>query len=416
MHKTCTALRSGDNPDMQSYDAIIIGAGAAGLMCAATAAARGRSVLIIEHAEKAGKKILISGGGRCNFTNHYTSAENFISQNPHFCKGALARFSAADFLARVEAHGIAWHEREHGQLFCDDSAKDILDMLMVPCREHGVRILLNTEVNSVDRIGPQNNSSFHLLTSKGEFESASLVIATGGLSIPKMGASGFGIDIARQFGLNIISPTAGLVPLRFTGIEKDSLEKIAGISIEVSISCRRQAFTEAMLFTHRGISGPAVLQISSYWKPGDTIEVNLLPHLDIEQWPGEQAAQHPGMRLDNALATLLPKRLVQLLMDWLKLPRIPMNQITDKQRQQISDALAHWQLKPAASEGYRTAEVTVGGVDTAALSSKTMMAKQVPGLYFIGEVVDVTGHLGGFNFQWAWSSGYVAGMAIDGAK
>lgn len=388
---------------LTNYDVIVIGAGAAGLMCAATAAARGRTVLIIDHAEKAGNKILISGGGRCNFTNIYTEPANFISQNPHFCKGALARFTAADFLARIKAYGIAWHEREHGQLFCNHSAKDILDMLLSDCREHGVRICLNTKVQRISK-----NTTFHLTTSGKEFAGKSLVVATGGLSIPKLGASGFGMDIARQFGLNIVTPNAGLVPLRFTGAEKAKLESLAGISLDVTIHCRKQSFTEALLFTHRGISGPAILQISSYWQPGDSLDINLLPHVSLSRWLHEHT--HSAMRLDNALGQLLPKRLVQVLMPWLSLPKTPLKQLTAKQQQQICDKLAHWQLKPAASEGYRTAEVTVGGVDTAELSSKTMMSQKIPGLYFIGEVVDVTGHLGGFNFQWAWSSGYVAGL------
>jgi len=390
---------------MQTYDVIIIGAGAAGLMCAGTAASRGRSVLLVDHADKVGKKILISGGGRCNFTNHYTSAENFISQNPHFCKGALARFSAADFLARVEAHGIAWHERDHGQLFCDHSAADILDMLLAPCREHGVRILLQTEVQDIVK-----ENSFQLTTSQGDFSCSSLVIATGGLSIPKMGATGFGIGIARLFGLNVVTQEAGLVPLRFTGHEQEALQSLAGISLQVSIRCSKKSFTEALLFTHRGISGPAVLQISSYWHPGEMLDINLLPGLDLAEWLTRQTSEHPNMRLDNALASLLPKRLVQLLVLWLKFPLLPLQQLSDKQQQHVTDQITHWQLKPATSEGYRTAEVTVGGVDTCELSSKTMQATRVPGLYFIGEVVDVTGHLGGFNFQWAWSSGYASGL------
>jgi len=398
-------MPAGESPAMQTYDVIIIGAGAAGLMCAGTAASRGRSVLLLDHADKVGKKILISGGGRCNFTNHYTTAANFISQNPHFCKGALARFSAADFLARVEAAGIAWHEREHGQLFCDHSAADILDMLLAPCREHDVQILTDTEVQSIAK-----GDTFQIVTNHGEFSSPSLVIATGGLSIPKMGATGFGIQIARQFGLNIIAQEAGLVPLRFTGSEQEKLIALAGISLQVSISCRNKVFTEALLFTHRGISGPAVLQISSYWQPGESLQINLLPHLNTSDWLTKQALEHPQMRLDNALATILPKRLVQTLVPWLKLPLLPLQQISDKQKQMIAGQLASWQLKPATSEGYRTAEVTVGGVDTRELSSKTMQATHVSGLYFIGEVVDVTGHLGGFNFQWAWASGYVAGL------
>ncbi len=401
----CTDAGPCDNPRMQNYDVIIIGAGAAGLMCAGTAAERGQSVLLLDHADQAGKKILISGGGRCNFTNLHTTDGNFISANPHFCKGPLARFSAADFLALVEKHGIAWHEREHGQLFCDHSTRDILELLLEPCRRYGVRLQLDAEVLSVKK-----DHDFQLLTSHGDFCCRSLVIATGGLSIPRMGATGFGIDIARQFGLGIISPVAGLVPLRFTGPEKDALQSLAGISVDARIRCRNQSFREALLFTHRGISGPAVLQISSYWQPGDALDINLLPDLDLLQWFADRTQQHPNMRVDNVLAGLLPKRLVQLLITSLKLPNQPLKQLSDKQQKHIAASLTHWQLKPAASEGYRTAEVTVGGVDTRELSSKTMQACKVDGLYFIGEVVDVTGHLGGFNFQWAWSSGYVAGL------
>ncbi len=389
------------------FDVIIVGAGAAGLMCAGTAAARGRSVLVLDHADRPGKKILISGGGRCNFTNLDVSSAHFISQNPHFCKSALARFTAADFLAMVEEHGIPWHEREHGQLFCDRSAADILDMLLSRCRRHDVRMHLPCAIESVRK----EQDGFRLETSRGILHCASLVVATGGLSIPKIGASGFGLDIARQFGLHIVDPDAGLVPLRFTGPEKEALQSLAGISMPVCIRCRNARFREAMLFTHRGISGPAVLQISSYWQPGDSLEVDLLPGLDAAAWLQRQATGHPGMRVDNALATRLPKRLVALLMQMQSLPRRPLKSLSEREIPRIADTLAGWRLKPAASEGYRTAEVMRGGVDTRELSSKTMESRKVAGLYFIGEVVDVTGHLGGFNFQWAWSSGHAAGQA-----
>ncbi len=389
------------------YDVIIIGAGAAGLMCAATAAAQGQSVLIVDHADKAGKKILISGGGRCNFTNRFTDSKNFISANPHFCKSALARFSAYDFIDMVETADISYHERKHGQLFCDDSARDILEMLLAPCRQHGVTIKLNSSISSIDK-----TDQFNIETTQGLFSADALVIATGGLSIPKMGATPFGITIAKQFALNINQPVAGLVPFTFTGIEKESLKSLAGISLDVTVSCRNQAFTEAMLFTHRGLSGPAILQISSYWKPGDAIAINLLPDMNIHEQLISKKQLRPDAQLSTILSELLPKRLVQILMKD-GMGENKMRQLSDKQLQTITTLLQSWQLKPNGTEGYRTAEVTVGGVDTNELSSKTLQSKKIPGLYFIGEVVDVTGHLGGFNFQWAWSSGYAAGIAIS---
>ncbi|MDQ6970907.1 MAG: NAD(P)/FAD-dependent oxidoreductase [Mariprofundus sp.] len=399
-----------------TYDIIIIGAGAAGLMCAATAAELGKSVLLLDHAEKAGKKILISGGGRCNFTNRFTKADNFISNNPHFCKSALARFSAHDFIAMVEAAGIAYHERKHGQLFCDDSAKNILEMLMAPCREHGVSIQLNTKVKSISEdyqpknLHPKQQHQFTIETERDSFSCTSLVIATGGLSIPKMGATPFGVTLAERFGLNIIQPVAGLVPFTFTGQEKESLQSLAGMSLDVSVQCRGHVFNEAMLFTHRGLSGPAMLQISSYWQPGDTLSINLLPKLASHALLNLKK-QRPNAQLSTVLCELLAKRLVHLLMPG-EPGQTKMRQINDKQLQHITALLQNWQLKPNGTEGYRTAEVTLGGVDTNELSSKTMQSKKVPGLYFIGEVVDVSGHLGGFNFQWAWSSGYAAAMAI----
>jgi len=395
------------NPGMQHYDTIIIGAGAAGLMCAGTAAGFGKSVLVLDHADKPGKKILISGGGRCNFTNRFTTAANFISANPHFCKSALARFCADDFIAWVKQSGISYHERKHGQLFCDDSARDILDMLLQPCRDFGVQIHTHTDIQSVEKA-----NRFLLRTSKGNFSAESVVIATGGLSIPKMGATAFGLKIAESFGLNIIRPVAGLVPFTFTGHEKGELKTLAGISLDVSVSCRGQSFTEAMLFTHRGLSGPAMLQISSYWQPGDELDINLLPDVDITDFLALKCRQRPQAQLGTVLSELIPKRLVPLLMKKHTLTDKKLRQLGEKEQQQIALLLHHWRLKPNGTEGYRTAEVTVGGVDTDELSSRTMMSKQVSGLYFIGEVVDVTGHLGGFNFQWAWSSGYAAGMAI----
>ena len=395
-------------PDQNpSYDAIIIGAGAAGLMCASIAGSRGRRVLLIDHAEKPGKKILISGGGRCNFTNLYTTAENYLSDNPHFCKSALSRFTAADFLAMVEARGIPYHERSHGQLFCDDSAGDIVEMLLTACRKGSVEMHMKTEVQSVER----QDNGFALTTNKGGLHCQQLVVASGGLSLPKIGASPFGLKLAEQFGLPIIPPRAGLVPFTFTGGEMEALKALAGISLNVTVSCRGAAFSEAMLFTHRGLSGPAILQISSYWQPGDSIVVDLLPGQDVGSDLMRWQSEHPKAQLSTALASMLPKRLVSLLCNEL-IHDMKLESMTEPERDKVAVALHDWRLKPAGTEGYRTAEVTLGGVDTAALSSKDMQVKSIPGLYFIGEVVDVSGHLGGFNFQWAWSSGHACGMAL----
>jgi len=394
------------NTAMQHYDTIIIGAGAAGLMCAGTIAGFGKSVLLLDHAEKVGKKILISGGGRCNFTNRFCSPGNFISANPHFCKSALARFSADDFIGWVKQSGIQFHERSHGQLFCDESARDILDMLLKPCRDFAVRISTQTEILSIEK-----KEQFILSTNKGDFSANALVIATGGLSIPKMGATAFGLKLAESFGLRVTPAVAGLVPFTFTGKEQEDLKALAGISLDVRVTCRNQSFTEAMLFTHRGLSGPAILQISSYWQPGDTLHIDLLPNTDITTFLGHKQQQRAQAHLATILSELLPKRLVTLLLqDFSGKNRL--QQLSEKQLIGIAGRLHDWQLKPNGTEGYRTAEVTVGGVDTDELSSKTMESKKISGLYFIGEIVDVTGHLGGFNFQWAWSSGYAAAMAI----
>lgn len=392
------------NPD---YDAIIIGAGAAGLMCAAVAGGRGRRILVIDHAEKPGKKILISGGGRCNFTNLYTTAENFLSNNSHFCKSALSRFTASDFLAMVEAHGIPWHERSHGQLFCDDSARDIVDMLLTECRKSGAEMHMKTEVQSVGH----DENNFSLKTNRGELHCHQLVVASGGLSLHKIGASPFGLKLAEQFNLPIVPPRAGLVPFTFTGGDMEALKELAGISQDVAVHCRGAVFSEAMLFTHRGLSGPAILQISSYWQPGDSIEVDLLPGRAVPEALIRWQTEHPQAQLSTALASMLPKRLVRLLCGGLIRDR-KLEGMTQPEMEKIATTLHSWQLKPAGTEGYRTSEITLGGVDTAALSSKDMQVKSVPGLFFIGEVVDVSGHLGGFNFQWAWSSGHACGMAL----
>jgi len=395
----------------QAYDAIIIGAGAAGLMCAAIAGRQGRRILLLDHADKPGKKIIISGGGRCNFTNRFTTADNYLSNNPHFCKSALSRFSAADFLAMVEARGIPYHERKHGQLFCDDSARDILDMLLDACREGDVQLHMHAEIRSVSREG----ESFCLSTSLGDYRCDQLVVACGGLSLPKIGATAFALKLAEQFGLPLIPPRAGLVPFTFSGKKKDELKSLAGISLDVTARCNSTSFSEAMLFTHRGLSGPAILQISSYWQAGDEISIDLLPDSDIEALLGTWQQERPQAQLSTALASLLPRRLVKLLCTENIADR-RLEGMSQSQREATACALHHWQLRPSGTEGYRTAEVTLGGVDTRALSSKDMQVRSLPGLFFIGEAVDVTGHLGGFNFQWAWSSGYACGMSLQAAQ
>ena len=397
------------SPTQQTYDVVIIGAGAAGLMCAATAGARNRSVLLIDHAVKAGSKILISGGGRCNFTNLNAGAGDFLSDNPHFCKAALARFSPHDFIAMLDRHGIGWHERDHGQLFCNHSARDVVDMLLLECANAGAELLTGTDIRRIERLAG-SPGRFRLGTGRGDFSCDSLVIATGGLSIPKIGASNFGLKVAEQFGIAIRPPRPGLVPFTFTGPEKAALAGLAGISLEVVAGCRGKQFREAMLFTHRGLSGPAMLQISSYWQPGDTLQIDLLPDTDIAAFLHDQRQRHPQAMLSTALAHRLPRRLVQMLTAGIPLQDRKLQQLNERNMADIDAALHCWQLKPNGTEGYRTAEVTVGGIDTGELSSKTMACRKVPGLYFIGEVVDVTGHLGGFNFQWAWASGHAAGL------
>jgi len=391
---------------LKAYDVIIIGAGAAGLMCAIEAGKRGRSVVVLDHAEKAGKKILISGGGRCNFTNLHTEADNYICNNSHFVKSALSRYTPYDFIAWIEKHGIAWEERDHGQLFCKESAKEIVTMLLHECEAAAVIIQTDCEVYAISK-----DDCFMVETSKGKFTADSLVIATGAKSIPKMGATGFGHQIASQFGLNVTELRAGLVPFRLTGSEQEQLKALAGISMDVSVSCNGHTFREQMLFTHRGISGPAILQISSYWREGESISIDLLPGVDVAAWLFLMKQERPKAVLRTVLAEKLPKRLVQHLCEALISDEL-LRRFTDSQIEGIAESLHSWQLKPAGTEGYRTAEVTVGGIDTDELSSKTMQAKEVEGLYFIGEVVDVAGHLGGFNFQWAWASGYAAGKFV----
>lgn len=393
---------------MDKPDVIIIGAGASGLMCAIEAGKRGRRVSVLEHANKPGKKILMSGGGRCNFTNYSVEPENYISRNPHFCKSALRRFTQWDFLGFVQRHQIAFHERLHGQLFCDDSAKDILDALLKECRQYGVTIDLNCRVEHVQKLSEGN---FLLQTSHGELTSPALVIATGGLSIPKMGATPFGYRVAEQFGIKVWPTRAGLVPLTLQPDDKQRYTPLTGIAVPCRVSNQQQSFKENVLFTHRGLSGPAILQISSYWRPGEALVVDLLPDEDLNGLLKEKRGQGSKLKIQNLLGEYLPKRLLQALLEERYLDMVVAN-CADKDLTAIATSLHSWTIKPNATEGYRTAEVTVGGVDCDAVSSKTMESMQVPGLYFVGEVLDVTGWLGGYNFQWAWSSGWCAGQYV----
>ncbi|GGC02224.1 hypothetical protein GCM10011352_30540 [Marinobacterium zhoushanense] len=392
---------------MVRYDVVIIGGGASGLMCAATAGYRNRSVLVIEHTNKLGRKILMSGGGRCNFTNIHNGAANFLSANPHFCKSALSRYPAAQFIELVERHGIEFHEKTLGQLFCNESSREILQLLLTECEWAGVELRQSTHVEKIER----QDDGFRLVTSSGELECHSLVIATGGLSIPNGGATGFAYDVARQFGLQVSETRAALVPFTLQPADLEYIKPLSGISHPVSVSCRGQRFREALLFTHRGLSGPAILQISSYWQPGDEIEIDLFPELDMLEWFKQQREARPRADLQTVLATLMSKRVVQALCEHWQFSG-HMADLGNKVLEQIAEQLHHWRIKPSGTEGYRTAEVTIGGILTDELSSKTMEAKQVPGLYFIGECLDVTGHLGGHNFQWAWASGVAAGQAV----
>lgn len=388
-------------------EVIIIGAGASGLMCAIEAGKRGRKVLVLDHANKAGKKILMSGGGRCNFTNYAIESENYISTNPHFCKSALSRYSQWNFLDLITRYRIPYHERSHGQLFCNDSAKDILTMLLQECANAGVVVQINTPIDRVE----QQAGQFQLQSQHSVFNCQSLVIATGGLSIPKMGATPFGYKIAEQFGLDIIQTRAGLVPFTLQPDDKDCFSALAGIAVPCVITTQQQSFSENLLFTHRGLSGPAVLQASSYWHAGENVVIDLLPAFNLVSELKNKRQQAVKNTLKTFLELYLPKRLLSCLLADAVLT-ITLPNLSDHQIQQIADALHRWTIKPNGTEGYRTAEVTLGGVDCNALSSKTMMCKSVPHLYFIGEVVDVTGWLGGYNFQWAWSSGWCAGQYV----
>ena len=389
-------------------DVLVIGAGAAGLMCAITAGQRGRRVLLVDHANKPGKKILMSGGGRCNFTNLGVTPAQYLSANPHFCKSALARYTQWDFIALVEKHRIAYHEKELGQLFCDESSKLIVRMLLDECAAAGVRIETSCAVDRVRK----TEEGFAVATAHGEVHADSLVIATGGLSIPSMGATGFGYDLARQFDHNILPTCAGLVPLTLSGKHLEHYQELAGVALPVAETrVGKRSFRAGLLFTHRGISGPAVLQISSYWHPGDDLRVDLSPEQDIGDWLVAQRAARPAAELRNVLGDLLPRRLAQRLCE-LWLGSKPMRQYRDAELHDTGARLHDWPIVASGTEGYRTAEVTLGGVDTDELSSATMQSKRVPGLYFIGEVVDVTGWLGGYNFQWAWASGHAAGEVV----
>ena len=386
------------------FDVVIIGGGAAGLMCALTAAQRGRRVIVLEKSNRCGKKILMSGGGRCNFTNTGTTPANFLSDNPHFCKSALARYTPADFIAMVDRHGIAWHEKELGQLFCDDSSKQIVAMLLDECAAVGARIETSCDIQAIESI----DGGFRLRSSVGLMEAGSLVVASGGLSIPNMGASGFGYDIARQFGLKVLPVRAALVPLTLSGKHQEHYADLAGVALPVSARCGKARFDNAMLITHRGLSGPAILQVSSYWEPGRELVLDLVPGRDAAGFLLEQQAAHPAAELKTVLSERLPKRLAHRLCE-IFFDNKPMREIAPKQLREIAAKLQAWPIVASGTEGYRTAEVTLGGVDTSELSSASMEAKHVPGLYFIGEVVDVTGHLGGYNFQWAWACGHAAG-------
>ena len=390
-----------------THDVLVVGGGAAGLMCALTAGQRDLKVLVVEHANRVGKKILMSGGGRCNFTNTGTTPANYLSANPHYCKSALARYAPADFIGMVEKHGIAYHEKELGQLFCDDSSKQIVKMLVDECEAAGVRIETSCSVEDVQR----TDAGFRLHTTAGNLSAPSLVVACGGLSIPSMGASGFGYELARQFGHTVLPTRAGLVPLTLTGKHQENLHDLSGVALPVRASCNGQVFSNFMLITHRGVSGPAILQISSYWQPGDDLRLDLLPGGDAFQVLRLQQAARPSAELKTILSDLLPKRFAQRLCE-LWLPNKPMKQFNEPQLREIAMRLQSWPLVASGTEGYRTAEVTLGGVDTDELSSSTMQSKKVPGLYFIGEVVDVTGWLGGYNFQWAWASGHAAGNSV----
>jgi predicted Rossmann fold flavoprotein len=397
------------------YDAIVIGAGAAGLMCAIAAGQRGLRVLVADHANKVGKKILMSGGGRCNFTNTGATPANYLSANPHFCKSALARYTPAHFIELVERHGIAYHEKELGQLFCDESSKLVVKLLLDECAAANVEVRTHCSIEQVVHAdGGAATKHFRLRTSQGNFSAPALVVACGGLSIPSMGASGLGYALAKQFGHEVLPTRAGLVPLTLSGRHAERLHDLAGVALPVEARCNGASFRNFMLVTHRGISGPAILQISNYWQPGDDLRLDLLPGIDIDALLHEWQATRRDAELKTLLGEVLPKRFAQRLCEhWIASK--PLRQYNPPDLRAITELLSSWPLVASGTEGYRTAEVTLGGVDTDGLSSSTMMSRHVPGLYFIGEVVDVTGWLGGYNFQWAWASGHAAGTALASA-
>lgn len=396
------------NELLTTADVIIIGAGAAGLMCAIEAGKRHRKVIIFDQANKVGKKILMSGGGRCNFTNYYVSPDNFISHNPHFCKSALSRYTPWDFIELVKQHKIPFHEKTRGQLFCDNKSQDIVKMLLAECKRVGTEIYLNTKIENIEKI---NDHHYQIKSNRGDFHSHSLVIASGGLSIPTMGASPFGYKIAEQFGVKVWPTRAGLVPLTLHLADKEKLATLSGIAIDALVSHEQQSFRENILFTHRGLSGPAILQISSYWRAGDPLTINMLPDLEFGAYLKQIQQQQPQLQLKTVLSTHLPNRLVDTIFNS-DIAKTKLQSISHKELEQIAMQINSWVIKPNGTEGYRTAEVTLGGVDCDAISSKTMEVTHIPGLYFIGEVLDVTGWLGGFNFQWAWSSGWSAGQVV----
>jgi len=395
---------------VETFDAVIIGAGAAGLFCAAQAGQRGLRVLLLDNGKKPGRKILMSGGGRCNFTNLYVEPAAYLSANPHFCKSALARYTQWDFIDLVNKYNIAWHEKTLGQLFCDDSAEQIVDMLVAECAKGDVTMRLRSEVLSIER-----DEEGYLLTLNGDsVRTPKLVIASGGLSMPGLGATPFGYKVAEQFGLKVLPTRAGLVPFTLHKPLLEALQVLSGVSVPSIVSAEDgTVFRENVLFTHRGLSGPAILQISSYWQPGEKVTINLLPDCDLAAFLDEQRNAHPNQSLKNTLGLQLPKRLIDILQQMGQIPDCTLKQLNVRQQEAVVDLLSAWQVQPNGTEGYRTAEVTLGGVDTHALSSRTMEARDVPGLYFIGEVMDVTGWLGGYNFQWAWASAWACAQALS---
>lgn len=394
---------------MGSYNTVIIGAGAAGLFCASLAGQAGLSVLVLDNGKKAGRKILISGGGRCNFTNMYIEPSAYLSENPHFCKSALARYTQWDFIELVQKHNIAYHEKTLGQLFCDDSAQQIVDLLLTECQKGKVSVRLRSEVTKVEK----TDVGFTVWVDGKAITTPSVVIASGGLSMPGLGATPFGYKVAEQFGLSVLPTRAGLVPFTLHKPQLEQLSQLSGVAVPAIVTAKNgTSFKENILFTHRGLSGPAILQISNYWQSGEYVSINLLPNTDLESFLQEKRQEHPNQSLKNTLSRLLPKRFIEIMIENKQLPDVSLTQLNNDRITQIATLLQEWQVQPNGTEGYRTAEVTLGGVDTRALSSKTMEATKVKGLYFIGEVVDVTGWLGGYNFQWAWSSAYACAQSL----